>query len=469
MKQVKLLFILSMLAQLSYSQSVSERIKTAWEKLQSDSDLRHASSSLYVLNGKTNEVVFDCNSQLGLVPGSSQKVITSVTAYELLGKDFRFKTELAYNGTINNGILNGDLIINGYGDPTLGSWRFSSTRDTAVINDWLTAIKTIGIQKINGDVFLNGNKFPVQSIPGGWSYEDMGNYYGAGCWGLNIHENQFDLTLKPGLEEGDNTTITKTSPELVGVELINNVKTGKPNSDADVNIYLPPYAKIGFIEGVIPPSKSSVTASGSTPNPYYQLAKVLGNALDTAHIAYNKITNIFDAIANQSAVPKIDSIFHTYVSPTLDSITYRFLHKSINLYGEALVKTIAYNKLGEGSTEKGIGIVKQFWQDRGLEVSALRIKDGSGLSTTNRVTTNALANILQYARNKPWYPSFYYALPTFNGMKLKSGTISGIKSFVGYHTSKDGTDYTIAMIINNFNGSSAEMTKKMFIVLDALK
>ncbi len=130
---------------------------------------------------------------------------------------------------------------------------------------------------------------------------------------------------------------------------------------------------------------------------------------------------------------------------------------------------MAYIKMGEGSTEKGIGIVKQFWEDKGIERTALRIKDGSGLSTTNRITTNALVNVLQYARDKTWFSSFYNALPSYNGMKLKSGTISGIKSFTGYHTSKDGVDYTLAFIVNDFSGTSSEMTKKMFLVLDELK
>ena len=113
--------------------------------------------------------------------------------------------------------------------------------------------------------------------------------------------------------------------------------------------------------------------------------------------------------------------------------------------------------------------MKQFWQDRGIERSALRINDGSGLSPTNRVTTNALVTVLQYARDKPWFYSFYNGLPIYNGMKLKSGTISGIKGFAGYHTSKDGTEYTVALIVNDFEGSSSEVVRKMFLVLDELK
>ena len=196
---------------------------------------------------------------------------------------------------------------------------------------------------------------------------------------------------------------------------------------------------------------------------------MLEKVFDTSHISYTRITNSIESFTNRKTAPQPDSIFYSYFSPTLDSITYWFLHKSVNLYGESLLKEMAYIKMGEGSTEKGIGIVKQFWEDKGIERTALRIKDGSGLSTTNRITTNALVNVLQYARDKTWFSSFYNALPSYNGMKLKSGTISGIKSFAGYHTSKDGVDYTLAFIVNDFSGTASEMNKKMFLVLDELK
>ncbi len=469
MKHCKLLFSLFLIAQISFAQSVTERLQSAIDKWKSDADLKHASISLYVVNSKTNEVVFDYNSQLGLVPASCQKIITSVTAYELLGKDFQFKTDLGYTGSIRKGVLQGDLIVRGSGDPTLGSWRYPTTKDTAVMSAWTKAIKDFGIKKIEGDVLLDGSRFSLQPIPGGWSWEDMGNYYGAGCWGLNWYENQYALTLKPGLKEGDRTVVVKTVPELQLYGLINNVKTGKPHSDADVNIYLPPHSSIGVVEGTIPAGDSSTIASGSTPNPYHQLGKVLEKSFDTAQIKYRQTSNSLEYIANKKVIPSTDSVFYTYLSPTLDSITYWFLHKSVNLYGESLLKEMAYAKMGMGSTEAGIGIVKKFWEEKGIERSALRIKDGSGLSTTNRITTNALVNVLQYAYSQTWFSSFYNALPLYNGMKLKSGTISGIKSFAGYHTSKDGVDYTITFIVNDFSGYSSEMTKKMFRVLDELK
>jgi D-alanyl-D-alanine carboxypeptidase/D-alanyl-D-alanine-endopeptidase (penicillin-binding protein 4) len=133
------------------------------------------------------------------------------------------------------------------------------------------------------------------------------------------------------------------------------------------------------------------------------------------------------------------------------------------------VKTIAFEKTGMGSTDKGIAIIKDFWKDKGIDPTALHMLDGSGLSPQNRVTVDALVKVLQYAKSRPWFNYYYDALPVYNQMKLKSGTIGGAKSFAGYHTAKDGTAYTVAIIVNNFDGSAGEVVKKMFLILDELK
>jgi len=469
MKHIKAVALLLFISTFITAQPVNDKLSTALQKLTTDPTLKHAITSMYVVNSRTNEVVFDYNSQLGLAPASCQKVLISIAAFDLLGTSYQYKTELGYDGFIKNGVLFGNLYIKGYGDPTLGSWRYTNTNDTSTISLWLNEISKTGIKKIEGNIVLDGSSFSIQPIPGGWPWEDMGNYYGAGCWGLNWYENQYDLTFKPGLHEGDSTLIVSTKPNLEVAALINKVKTGKLGSGENANIYLSPYSITGFANGTIPPSDKNITIAGATPNPYYQIDKALFNALNAKGISYKVITNSFESIADGLKLGNADTIFYTYKSPTLDSINYWFLKKSVNLYGEALVKTLGYSMSGEGVTEKGLNALKDFWEEKGIERSALHLKDGSGLSPTNRITTNALVNALQYARNRPWFASFYSALPEYNGMKLKSGTIGGVKGFVGYHTSLTGTDYTLALIINNYDGASAEVVKKMYQVLDELK
>jgi len=188
-----------------------------------------------------------------------------------------------------------------------------------------------------------------------------------------------------------------------------------------------------------------------------------------ASLEYNSITVHREIDTKNIPNFRKVKIFASVTSPTLDSINYWFLRRSINLYGEALVKTIAHEKTGFASTEKGVDLVKDFWSKQGIDKAAINIIDGSGLSPQNRVTTNALVKVLQYAKTRPWYNSFYLSLPTYNGMKMKSGSIGGARSFAGYHIGKDGKEYIFAIIVNNYDGSATAMVRKMYQVLDMLK
>jgi serine-type D-Ala-D-Ala carboxypeptidase/endopeptidase (penicillin-binding protein 4) len=165
------------------------------------------------------------------------------------------------------------------------------------------------------------------------------------------------------------------------------------------------------------------------------------------------------------------NLLDTIASPTLEKINYWFMKKSINLYGESFLNKMALGKQNTGKFENSHGVkaVKNFWQQKGIAPTALNIYDGSGLSPANRVTTKTLATILQYAQKQAWFESYLNAFPNYNEMKLKSGTIGDVKGFAGYHTAKDGTDYIIAFLVNNYNGSSKTLVSKMFKVLDVLK
>lgn len=470
MKTLQVLISLVMVAFSLQAQSVKNKLAEAVKNLLADEQMKHAIMGLYVVNSVTGAEVYSLNDETGLAPASCQKIITSIAAFDLLGPGYRYKTELGYDGNIKNGELNGNLYLIGYGDPTLASWRYAETKDSMVLNKWANEIKSAGIKKIKGDVYLDNSKFSFQPLPGGWIWDDIGNYYGAGTWGLNWHENQYDLILQPGQNEGDDVVIKASEPELQVATMLNLLKTGKKGSGDNGYIYLSPYNVSGFVEGTVPAGEKEFRISGSFPNPSSQLSSALHKIFasnDIQLMGHFKTSEEF--ILNKQLFPEPRKIFYTHVSPPLDSINYWFLQKSINLYGEAFIKTIAFEKSGIGSTDSGIAIVRDFWQERGIEKPALHIIDGSGLSPQNRITAHSLVTALQYAGTRNWFSSFYNALPEHNQMKLKSGSINGAKSFAGYHIAKDGTQYTVAIIINNFDGSSASLVNKMFVVLNQLK
>jgi serine-type D-Ala-D-Ala carboxypeptidase/endopeptidase (penicillin-binding protein 4) len=441
----------------SFGQTISKRLQNSYQKFESDSQLSNAISSLYVINAKTGEVLFDKNSKIGLATASTLKVVTAATAYELLGKRFRYETKFGFVGTIKNKSLLGDFYLKSSGDPTLGSWRWNGTSDTAVIAKMLSAIKKLNIAAFN-DITVDNKGWNFETIPDGWIWQDIGNYYGAGASGFNWRENQYDIVMKSGKNIGDPVIIVKTVPQSP-VPLVSMVKSAAKGTGDNSYVYYPLTDVTAIVRGTIPLDEMSFTISAANPTPK------------------NSFTSLFMENVTKSGIRQIHyenhspdtTVLLTHYSPSLDSIVYWFLKKSINLYGEALVKTFAYQKNGFGETTKGVEIVKNFWREKGIAPTELNIVDGSGLSPLNRVTTHAQVMVLKYAKAQPWFEDYYNAFPEYNGMKMKSGTINGVKGFCGYQKSRDGNEYIFSFLVNNYNGSASAVVQKMYKVLDELK
>ncbi|WP_153797218.1 D-alanyl-D-alanine carboxypeptidase/D-alanyl-D-alanine endopeptidase [Foetidibacter luteolus] len=463
MRTFNMVIGLLLLANNLAAQTTDKGLAKAMQTLLKDEQLKHASVSLYVAETKTGKPVYGYNEEIGLAPASTQKIFTAIAALETLGEQYRYKTEIGYTGNISNNLLSGNLTITGYGDPTLGSWRFKGRKETCFADSAINMLKKAGIEQITGNISGEGTKFESQTIPGGWIWDDIGNYYGAGACALNWHENQYDLFLKPGARVDDKVSIIKTEPELYGVSLVSEVTTGPAGSGDNGYIYLAPYTHFGYVRGTVPAGPASFVISGSIPNPAHQLILFMEEEMDKQGIPIKR-----QALENKEKTTTPVNIY-THYSPTLDSIIYWFLQKSINLYGEALLKTVAYEKTGFGSTQKGIEFLNKFWKERGIEESALNIMDGSGLSPQNRVTTKAMVTALQYAKSKSWFKSFYAGLPTYNGMRMKSGSIGGARAYTGYHTSAAGVQYSFAIMVNNYSGSAGAVVQKMYKVLNELK
>jgi D-alanyl-D-alanine carboxypeptidase/D-alanyl-D-alanine-endopeptidase (penicillin-binding protein 4) len=263
--------------------------------------------------------------------------------------------------------------------------------------------------------------------------------------------------------------ITGIVPDPV-MKINNMVKAGKAGSGDDAYIYAGPYAKTAYVNGTIPPNSRKFSISGSLPEPGLALGIALRDMLIKNGIRIDSVVKTAASSGLPSdTVSGMKITASTQQSPAVDSIIYWFLKRSINLYGEALVKTFAKQVNGKYQLEDGVEIMRSFWEKQGVEKSAFKVNDGSGLSPSNRVTVAALVKVMQYAKNSDWFNVFYDALPEYNGIKMKSGTINGVKSFTGYIKSKSGKEYTIAIAVNNFDGSASQIVQKLYTILDILK
>lgn len=452
-----------------YAQSVSIKLAQAFTIFEKDAQLTSAISSLYVIDAKTNTVVFEKNATVGLATASTLKIITAATAYELLGKDFRYITQFGYTGKIQNSNLDGSLYIKGSGDPTFGSWRWKQTSEDFIVNKMTTAVASLGITSYVG-LLVDASGWEGETIPDGWIWQDIGNYYGAGAAVINWRENQYDLLLQSGSNIGDPVTVAGTKPILYSYGFTSYAKAAAKGTGDNSYIYFPVNASQAIIRGTIPVNENNFVISGALPSGKNQFIETLFDSLSKKGIQkkLSAVTIDSNTPLGQISRDKI-KIFFTEQSPPLDSIIYWFLKKSINLYGEALIKTLANKNNLTATTDNGVTVVKNFWKNKGIAETELNMFDGSGLSPLNRITTHAQVSVLQYAKKQNWFTGFYNALPEYNGMKMKSGTITGVKGFCGYQLSKNGHEYIFSFLVNNYNGSSATIIQKMYKVLDELK
>lgn len=465
MKKIIIFFLFSVFNSLTaQSSSISQAVNT----LLSSPKMYAANLSFYVADEQGN-FIYEYNGNKGLSTASTQKLFTAAAALETLGSNYRYTTTMAYDGNLKDGILEGNLYLKSNGDPTLGSWRYKGYQPEDFLNKVLEAIKKEGIKTINGNLIIDDSYFDFQTIPGGWAWNDLGNYYGAGVWGINWRENQFDIKIKGGKNIGDGTTIEGFSYPLLGVQWINETLSGSPQSGDQSYIYTSPHSLVATINGTLPAQKLS-TVSGATPNPPMQLGAEIQNILTTngIHILGTVKTTAQFKIDGLTppTYPKTHQFFE-YQSPTLDQIIYWFLRKSVNLYGETLVRTISKVKYNDSNLARSVEHLKKFWSNKGIRSAMINFTDGSGLSPQNYASARAEVQALIWAKQQPWFPQFYDALPIYNGMKMKSGTIKSTKAYAGYHTSKSGQRYVFSIIVNNYEGDS--INSELFNVLNTLK
>jgi D-alanyl-D-alanine carboxypeptidase/D-alanyl-D-alanine-endopeptidase (penicillin-binding protein 4) len=452
----------------SFTQPLAAALEQGFKRFANADQMKYAAIG-FTVQDASGKTIFAHQENMGLAPASCQKIITAATAFDKLGEAFKFTTTVGYSGSIVSGELQGNLLIDGSGDPTMGSWRFPSQPDTAFFWQVYQELQLQRITKITGDIVATNTQFATQAVPGGWIYDDIGNYYGAGTWALNYHENQYDATFNATGNIGDKLPVQKITPPEALNTLISEVTLGAAGTGDNSVIYAPPYSSMAYATGTLGKTGKPFTVGGAIPFGEASLLVALGNFLHEKGITLKGEVQPSMAYAlNKKPMPQATATLATYQSVTLDSVVYWFLQKSINLYGESLLKNMAMAAGKGGNTEAGSELIRDYWATKGIDRNALKIKDGSGLSPQNRVTTKSLVDVLQYAKKQPWFTAYHDALPLIHNIKMKSGTISGAKGYTGYITNKTGQEFTFALLVNNYSGPANEVVQNMWQLLDII-
>lgn len=455
--------------------------------------MQGATFSIIAKEVATGDILYNYDGQRQITPASVLKIITTATALELLGEDYRFPTSLEHTGEIIEGVLKGDLYIKGSGDPSLGSAHCVEDRNSFTLNQapfipqWITALKKAGIKRIEGSVIADETIFDTEGISPKWLQEDIGNYYGAGSYGLNVFDNLYHLYLSSGAE-GEKPLITGSEPDMPTLRFHNYIKTASVFTDS-AYIIGGPYSNDRYLYGVVPANQNKRVLKGDIPDPPLFLAQYLRDRLISENIEVKKAaTSIRNLGETSTRQTKRNVITTTYSGPLNDLI--RIVNeRSHNLYADAIFKTIglAYQpQRNEIISSFGCGVktTESFWKSKGFETSSLQIYDGSGLAATDKVSAAFITDVLVYmAIQSSTSDTFIQSLPLAgregtvrNFLKgtalqgetrLKSGGMSRVKSYAGY-IAKDGKQYAVAVFVNNYNCDGREMTRALERLLVAL-
>ncbi|NBC07284.1 MAG: D-alanyl-D-alanine carboxypeptidase/D-alanyl-D-alanine-endopeptidase [Bacteroidetes bacterium] len=460
--------------------------QNAWQRaadrLANHPSLKHGSISLCVVEVESGRTVAAVSPGQSLRPASNLKVLTTGSALAMLGPNYRYTTSLSYEGQINGeGQLQGDLVLSGNGDPTLGSAEMEGKPGpTRLLRQLRLSVQRAGIRQVKGAIVADAHVFGSQAYCRSWPWEDLGNYYAAGVWSLNWHENMYYLDFQQAAQ-GRRPGIAGTRPSIPGLTLVNELTSGAPGSGDQAYLFGGPYQMERYVRGSIPAGSGRFSIKGSIPNPPLFLAQELRRSLSEVAIGSGPPDVRFHPSAGNAG----PTLF-THRSPTLAAIAGRCNMKSVNLYSEALLRTIGLERGPEASPAGGIEAMRQYWEGRGLSWSGVYLEDGSGLSPSNAVPARFLAAFMRKMAVGPAKAAaaFRASLPvagrsgsmqySLRGtraegrLRAKTGTMRRVRAFTGYATARGGQELAFAVIVNDFSGSGGRMRQLLEQFLLAL-
>ncbi len=413
---------------------------------------------------------------------SCQKAITTATALELLGENFRFKTLLQVDAQ-------GYIYLKGGGDPTLASQIMGRNVPSLdeLMQIFIQKIKAKGIKKIQG-IIADETIENYDVMPPHWLWSDMGNYYGAPSYALNVIDNSFELNFKP-TRVGKVATITGTNPRLPAeVQFLNEVRTAPAGTGDQASIAGGSYEAVRYVSGTIPLDYQAFSIKGALPDPAYYLAWYFTKILRAEGFEVAEPTTSRRIALAGKVLNRVRTDLYTHESPPLRQICDFVNFYSVNLFAEAILKQIGLKypteKPDNTPLRAGINQIKAFWEARGIPRAYFYMLDGSGLSVTNGITPTHMSLLFCEAQKLPTKEAFYASLPVAgvsgtmkgvgagtvlqNNLRAKTGAMSQVLAYSGYYKGKSGKMYAFCVAVNRHVGKGAYMQQKLTELLESL-
>jgi D-alanyl-D-alanine carboxypeptidase/D-alanyl-D-alanine-endopeptidase (penicillin-binding protein 4) len=419
-----------------------------------------------VISLESGEFLYNRNENRNFVPASTLKLVTTAAALDYLGPNFQLTISLYLDGKISeNGEFIGNIFIRGQGDPSLCSYFYDNPLE--ILDRWSEKLDSLGIHSIQGNIIGDDSYFDDVPFGPGWAWDDIAYPFSAPVSSLVINDDKVDITVSQGKKVGDKAII-HTVPNNSYLWVVNNVKTVNKTDETIIVPTRDMKSNIVQLDGNIgydSTNHNETTISVAVDNPSLFFLNLFKQALERRKIMFHGTLLNISEYGHKIKYSDMEPVC-SHVSPPLKEIVAMVNKMSHNLGAEILLKTLAKETVGIGSTTKGVEQIKKYTSKLGIPSDNISIVDGSGLSRFNLISPKYMLTLLSSMYRSDYKEVFInsLAMPGKTGtlkrrmlMSLaetnvcgKSGSMNGVSALCGYINTRDGEMLAFAIYNNNF-------------------
>jgi D-alanyl-D-alanine carboxypeptidase/D-alanyl-D-alanine-endopeptidase (penicillin-binding protein 4) len=446
-------------------------------------DFEDAFWGVHIVDLTTGETLYARNAQKNFVPASNQKLFSTAAALDGLGPDFRYTTTLYLDGVVRDSVLDGNLVVRGSGDPSIGGRLFEDDYPfdddpTALFRAWADSLKARGITAVTDHVIGDDDVFDDTELGNGWAWDDVPSVYAAEISGLSFNEGRIRVTAE-GTRIGRPAELSWEPDETDYVYFINETETVPYREGRDREVRRERGGNVYWIESEVPPGRR-LRHTLSVHNPTRFFAHALRATLRAEGVYVDGDPVDIDDWREKPDYARLVPVASHTSRPLADLVALTN-KESQNLYAEHLLKTLGAVKCPPdlpddvdcGSAEAGLRAAEPLFERAGLDLETMRLRDGSGMTHYNMIAPEDVTALLRTMWAHPdssVTAAFVNSLAvggedgTLSGrlrsgrargnVRAKTGTVTGAKNLSGYVTTAGGTPLAFSLLTNNFGTSS---------------
>ncbi|HSH76434.1 MAG TPA: D-alanyl-D-alanine carboxypeptidase/D-alanyl-D-alanine-endopeptidase [Longimicrobiales bacterium] len=436
-----------------------------------------ASWGVAVVSLDEGDTLFAVEPDAPRSPASNLKLLTTAAALQVLGPEYRFRTYLLTDGEIEGGVVRGNLILYGTGDPGISD-RFFHSRE-AVFNRLIDELDALGVHTVAGHVVGDASFLPGPLRPEGWDARDLNDHFSAAVSALSFNENVLSFRVVPAAP-GEPPAV-HTVPDYPGLAVVNEARTVAAGVRPRVHILRDDPLDSVRVEGRILSGARDVWRQMTVSVPAHFAAAAFKAELERRGITVAGGVRVVDhpgeSVLGPVAAPALGArrarVLARHVSDPLLAYLQVVNKESNNLYAELVFRALGRAAEGVGSPEAGARAVRRELEALGVDMSGVTQLDGSGLSAGNRVSAATFVSVLQRMASGPNWQAYWATLPeagrrgglsrmyrtaAAGNLRAKTGTIEGVSALTGMVRSADGERIAFSLLVNGTRSTSRAKT-----------